>query len=67
MKNDPNFQIVSFRCPRKFATHLHSLVISSITKTGTMYTLSDLIRDTLEKTYPSLKELSGHEKNKKIK
>ena len=64
MANNPDYQVISFRVPRDFAKHLHSLVISCIKQKGKMYTLSDLIRDTLEKNYPTPKQLDMFEDKK---
>lgn len=50
-------EVVTFKCSKKLLEHLKKITISIIRQNGTMYTLSDLIRDTLLQIYPPPKQL----------
>jgi len=55
-KKISNDEIITFRCPKSLSMHLRKIVMSTIRQTAKMYTLSDMIRDTLNETYPPPKE-----------
>ena len=58
-------EVVTFKCSKKLVDHLKRIAISVIRQNGTMYTLSDLIRDTLRQVFPEPKQLDFTEDIKK--
>lgn len=47
-----DWPVTTFRCSKQLSEHLRNIVISIIRQTGRMYTLSALIRHTLEQMFP---------------
>jgi hypothetical protein len=66
-KKIPEHEVVTFRCPKDLAANLKQIAISTIRQTGEMYTLSDLIRDTLVSVFPPPKQLKFSDKVEKKK
>ncbi len=50
-------EVVTFKCPTALAVHLKSIAMSYTRQSGKLYTLSDLIRDTLRQIFPEPKQL----------
>lgn len=59
-KNDLE-KVISIRLSKELHDHLKKICISTIRQTGKMYTLSNLIRETLEEIYPPPKQLDFFE------
>jgi len=58
-------EVVTFKCPCSLVIHLKNIAMSSTRQTGKLYTLSDLIRDTLRQVFPEPKQLDFTEDIKK--
>ncbi len=50
-------QTIAFRCSKKTFDHLRGIAMSFTRQEGKLYTVSELIRDTLEQIFPTPKQL----------
>jgi hypothetical protein len=50
-------QTLAFRCSKKTFDHLRGIAMSFTQQQGKLYTVSELIRDTLEQIFPTPKQL----------
>lgn len=60
-------EVVTFRCSKLTASHLKRIAMSYTKQQGKLYTLSDLIRDTMNQVFPMPKQLDLLNDNKNNK